>query len=373
MRKALLAIAVCSLAAAPGCIQAKTLEKLGMSLVVGVDGVGKERFLATTVMQKVDPSAKEKTQVVASTGFTSKGSRIASNRELSKKLVGGQIRVVIYSRKLAERGILDLVDTLSRDPMLGTMIYITVSDKSAQELLTHRYPEISNVGTYIYEMLRQNIETEEIPSSTLHEFMRDFYSPGQDPVVPLIRRTHNEIMIKSLALFKADRMVGEATPREGVLLKLLNNRAKSASYESVVPSDQLLPYMGHKDANLKLVFEIGSSRSRIRLVDPAKPSFRISVAIDATLQEISSPYQLGKPNAVRVLEDVLGKQIASETERLIRKLQKLSSDAVGFGETYRSSVKRQAPLKKHEWHDMFRDAEISTDVKVNFIRTGVIE
>lgn len=372
MRKALVMIAVCSLAVASGCLQAKTLEKLGMSIVVGIDGVGKDRVLATTVLQKVDPTAKEKTQVVASTGYTSKGSRITSNRELSKKLMGGQLRVAIYSRSLAERGILDLVDTLSRDPMLGTMIYITVSERSAQELLTHRYPEISNIGTYIYEMLRQNIETEEIPSSTLHEFMRDFYSPGQDPVVPLIRRTRNEVIIKGLALFKADRMVGEATPREGVLIKLLRNRAKSVSYESILPTEPLLSYMGHKDSKLKLVFEIGRSRCRINLVDPAKPSFKISIAMDVTLQEISSPYQLGKSDAVHALEDELGKQIAAEIERLIRKLQKLSSDVVGFGETYRSAV-RQVPLKKGEWHAMFRHAEISTDVKLNFIRTGVIE
>ncbi|WP_261303025.1 Ger(x)C family spore germination protein [Paenibacillus andongensis] len=355
-----------------GCVKPFILENLALSIIIGYDSLEKERILTTSVLQKIDPSAKEKTQVVASTAYTSKGSRISSNRELSKYLVGGQVRVVMYGKKLASKGIIDLADTLSRDPTLGDMIYLCISDGEASHILTHRYREISNIGMYLYENLRQNSEREEIPSPTLQDFLRDYYSEGKDPVIPLLKRRGNEVFIKGLALFHDDRMVHEASPRQGFLLKVLLNTKKEGSFELVADAEPLTKYMKHPDKEVKIVFATVKSSSKIKLLDTKVPEFNLSVSMQGDLQEISAPYSFEKPESVSALEKEIEKKLKKEIETFIASLQSNEADVVGFGEVYRSKI-RDSKLTKAKWHPMFKKAKINVRLNFTLRHTGAIE
>ncbi|UKS30891.1 Ger(x)C family spore germination protein [Paenibacillus sp. HWE-109] len=355
-----------------GCVKPSILENLALGIIIGYDALENERILTTSVLQKIDPSAREKTQVVASTAFTSKGSRISSNRELSKNLVGGQVRVVMYGKKLASKGIIDMVDTLSRDPTLGDMIYLCVSDDEASHILTHRYREISNIGMYLYENLKQNSEREELPSPTLQDFLRDYYSVGKDPVIPLLKRKGNEVYIKGLALFHDDRMVHEASPRQGFLLKVICNTKKAGYYELIVGTEKLAQYLEHPDTEVKLVFANARSSSSIKLLDTKKPEFALSVSILGDLQEISVHYPLDKAEAIAALQQEIEKKLKKEIEAFLTSLQTNESDAVGFGEVYRSHI-RNTKLTKDKWHLMFKEAKINVHVNFNLRHTGAIE
>lgn len=46
--------------------------------------------------------------------------------------------------------------------------------------------EEGNIGNYLFEMLDHNIMEEKIPSCTIHEFLRAYFSKSSDPVLPLI-------------------------------------------------------------------------------------------------------------------------------------------------------------------------------------------
>lgn len=354
------------------CADTNVLEKLALNIVVGFDKEDGDNIRATSVLLKIDPNAREKTQVVASSSMTSKGTRISSNRELSKSLVGGQIRVVMYGYKLAQEGILSLTDTLSRDATLGHMIYLCVSDSNADYLLTHRYPEFSNAGIYLYEMIKQNTEDGEFPSSTIHDFLRDYYSIGKDPAIPLLRRNGNQLMLKGLAMFRDDKFVSEATPRESFLLKLLMNQNKPGSYEMMIDSETLAPFLNNKKRPLKIAIEIAGNKSKIKLKDKETQSFTANVSIRTDLLEISSHYAFDKPGSVQALEQAIGNVLDSALKSFIAKTQAVQADVVGFGEVYRSSV-RHANLTKEQWHVMFQDANIQVKTKVKLIRTGVIE
>ncbi|WP_158082141.1 Ger(x)C family spore germination protein [Paenibacillus ferrarius] len=375
MRRSLcLSFLLCIVVLFSGCVKPFILENLALSIIIGYDSLENERILTTSVLQKIDPSAREKTQVVASTAFTSRGSRISSNRELSKYLVGGQVRVVMYGKKLASKGIIDLVDTLSRDPTLGDMIYLCVSDEEASHILTHRYREISNIGMYLYENLKQNSEREELPSPTIQDFLRDYYSEGKDPVVPLLKRRGNEVYIKGLALFHDGHMVHEASPRQGYLLKLLLNTRKPGYFELATDAEPLTKYLKHsgKENEVKIVFGTVKSSSKIKLLDSKTPEFTVSVSMFGDLQEISTPYSFDKPEAITALENEIGKKLKEEIETFMASLQKHEADAVGFGEIYRSKV-RNSKLTKDKWHPMFKEAKINVRVNFKLRHTGAIE
>ncbi|MGO4272670.1 Ger(x)C family spore germination protein, partial [Paenibacillus sp. TAF58] len=130
MRKSLLVLSVIVLLLPIGCVQKRILEELGLVVVVGYDPQEDNRIMGTALLHQIDPEAKEKVQVVVSTANTSKGIRNSQNRELSKRVVSGQLRIAMYNEKLARSGILTLTDTLSRDPSISDTVYVTVSKGS---------------------------------------------------------------------------------------------------------------------------------------------------------------------------------------------------------------------------------------------------
>ena len=117
------------------CVETKQLEKLGLITARGYDLEKKNKIKGTVVVHKFDPIAENLTQVISVEANTSKALRQKQNLEIDQKLVSGQLRCVIYSKELAEKGISQLVDALNRDPTVGNMVYLTVAEEDAYSIM----------------------------------------------------------------------------------------------------------------------------------------------------------------------------------------------------------------------------------------------
>lgn len=375
MRKSVivLSVIVLLLPICTGCVQKRILEELGLVVIVGYDPAEKDRIKGAALLHQIDPAAKEKVQVVVTNANTSKGLRNAQNREVSKRVVSGQLRVAIYNEKLARNGIIELADTLSRDSVISDTMFLTVSKGSAENIITHRFPEISNIGTYLYKMIRQNIQGEQISSCTLHEFIHDVYSVGKDPVLPIIERIGDQISLNHTVLFRNDKMVGELRADEAFVLKLIRDRYKAGSLEislDAEPFRQLKP--GFQGNKVDIVIENISSSSQIKLVDPSIPSFSIQVKMNVRIQEVSTDLKLGEKKVIRAFESEISKEFVRRTQKLIAKTQAVKSDPIGFGEVYHSKV-RHSNLTDEKWREMYPNAKVHVDVKTIMVRSGVVE
>ncbi|MBP1931081.1 Ger(x)C family spore germination protein [Ammoniphilus resinae] len=363
-----------------GCAQQKILDKMGLSVVIGYDRVDKDRLLGTNVLHQFDPMASESVQIVASTAYTSKGTRDKSNLEMAKKAVSGQLRVTLYSEQLAKEGIINLVDTLARDPTIGARVFLAISKGRAHDILKHRYPEFGNIGTYMYQTISQNIEGESMISPTLHDFMHDYSSVGRDTILPYLEqrgKEGNELVISGAALFQQDRMVGVIPTKEVFYVKLLRDRFQAGSIEISIPREVLGKYMKvsqKKRGNdpIFLVLDTLSSSSTFKLVDKNRPQINTEIKITGRLQEVSEVVDLSKPEIIHKIEKAISQAMMNEGNKVIAKLQKLETDPIGFGEIYRSSV-RHSNLTRDKWYEMYRDAKLNLKVEMTLVRTGVIE
>ncbi len=302
---------------------------------------------------------------------------MVGNRETAKKLVSGQLRVVMYSEELAREGFIQFVDTLARDPEIGNLLYLTVGKGSVKEILSKRYPEVSNVGTYVYEMIQQNIESEQMISATLHEFLHDFYSEGKDPLLPYIKKIKNEIVLDGAVAFNGDKMVGTLKPNEVFFVKLLRDRYKAGSYEITLRSAPFKKYAQQQHGainkdNIHLVVDTISSESKIKLKDKSLPEFNVKIKLNARLLEISTLLDLSKPETIKELERQISSALEFEANKTIEKLKKMNSDPIGFGEAYRASV-RNSQLSREKWHSLYPNSKINIAVDTTLIRTGIIE
>ncbi|KPL60225.1 Ger(x)C family spore germination protein [Rossellomorea vietnamensis] len=356
------------------CAESSTLEKIGMITTVGYDKGDEDAIKTTTLILETDPQSTDSTNVISSRALTSKGARIESNLKSPKKLESGQLRVALYGEELAKSGLINLADTLSRDPSISDLTFLAVVEGSAGDLLKHKYPQFSDAGQYVYKEIEQNIKGEVIPSPTLHETLHDYYSIGVDPILPLLKLEDEMINITGMALLKGGKMVGRISPSDSFYVKLVSDRFKTGNFEITFKNGEeeaLMPSMS-PSTDIAIALDTIQSKSKIELKDPNSLTFDLNIHINARLQEINRDIDLKSNENLELIEKKLNKKITKEVEDLIAYCQSKSSDVFGFGEEYRTKA-AHSNLTDDEWHDMYKDIKVKVKTDFVIIRTGVVE
>ena len=378
-RSKLLLLLACCMTIMTGCVEQKPLEKLGLITTAGYDLIGKEQIKGIVVVQKFDPMAKSATKVISAISKTSKGLRQAENLKSNQKLVSGQLRSVVYSRELAERGIIQLVDTLNRDAAIGNMVYLTIADQTAEEIMKINYSKTNiNLGTYIYNLIKQNVEGEQIISPTLQEFNHNYYDIGKDPVLPILKIQGGDVVISGVGLFREDRLVDELKQSQLFFLKILVDKYKAGTLELGFKKEELQDIMlkGLVQTPLynKIYLTIDNirSKSKIKLIDKQNLKFKVEIKLDSRLLEMTEPLDLSKPATVKLLEKKMNKAMEKQVEDLLYHLRELDIDPIGFGNEYEVHYRGQQ-ISKEKWRELYKKAEFDVQVKNRIEKTGVID
>ncbi|MFL6557751.1 MAG: Ger(x)C family spore germination protein [Bacillus sp. (in: firmicutes)] len=381
-RHRLLLVCSITMVISAGCVEQKPLEKLGLITTSGYDMEGTNQIRGTAVVQKFDPMTQSATKVITSVAKTSKGLRQQQNLQSNQKLVSGQLRSVVYSRELAKKGIIQLVDTLNRDAAIGNMVYLTIADKSASEIMeieTNNKGSL-NLGTYMYNLIKQNVEGEQIISPTLHEFNHNYYDIGKDPVLPILKVKDKDVIISGVGLFKGDRLVDELRQGDLFYLKVLIDKYKAGTKEMGYKTDQLKKIIiknenyTKKPIFSKIYVSIDNIRSKtkIEIVDKKNLRFRVDVELDSRLLEMTEALDLGKPTSVKFLEKKLDESMKKKIESLLLHFKELEIDPVGLGNEYEAHL-RGKPITQEEWDRKYKDVTFDVHVKNTIERTGVID
>ncbi|RZT15557.1 Ger(x)C family spore germination protein [Fictibacillus sp. BK138] len=351
-----------------GCAEKKILEKIGLITTVGYDLENDKKVKSTVVVLQINPEAAKNIDVITSKGKTSKGSRLDANLKTSKELLSGQLRVALYNEEISRKGIKPYVDTLARDPSISDLVNIGVVEGSTEEILKHDYKNIPDVGQHLFNMIEQLTKREQIPNSTLQDFRQSYYSPGIDPVVPLIKRSGNSIIVSGNAVMRNDKMVGKLSPEESFFVKLIRDDYRAGSIELTFPVKDI---RGEKH-NITTVIDTIKSSKKVKLMDKTQPRFDLNLKVKGRLLELQGEFDLKNPKNIQLLENAISLKLKQETQKVIAYCQERNSDVFGFGETYRSSV-RFAHLTRKGWHQKYKAMKYDISVDFKLIRTGITE
>lgn len=363
------------------CVESKQLEKLGLITAQGYDLEEKNQLKGTVVVHKFDPLAQNLTKIITVDANTSKALRQKQNLEIDQKLVLGQLRCVIYSKELAEKGISQLVDALNRDPTVGNMVYLTVADKDAFSIMNLDKKKLKiNLGTYLYNLIKQNVESEQLTSPTLHEFNHNFQDHGRDPVLPILKIKDGGVIIDGIALFKGDQIVGELKNEQLFYAKVLSDKYKSGTQELGFNRSRFEKVIKNKDEGKdrkvynKLFMSIDNirSKSKIKLIDKNKIRFRIDVELDSRLLETTEPLDLSVPENIKFIEKEINREMEKQLLDLLKYFREKRVDPAGFGNEYMAHI-RKKPLSKEEWRNLYKDATFEVHVNNTVVKTGVID
>ncbi|MDM5198436.1 Ger(x)C family spore germination protein [Fictibacillus enclensis] len=358
-----------------GCTEPKILERVGLITAVGYDDAkdGNGKIKGTAAILQVDPDALQNVDIMTDEGYTSKGIVNLENLRSSRKIRSGQLRVALFSDRLAKKGLINFADSLTRDPSISEIVYMCIAEPTSADILNHQYENIPDIGEYLFRLLDQNIKNEEIPSPTIHEFMKGHYAAGFDPVAPILKRKGESVKINGIALMKNDRMVGKLNTKEGYYIKLINGRYNGGNMEFLLPKGSLDPILPKKEKRgIPVAIDTLQSSSKINVINAKEKRFNVSLKIRARLLEIRVPVNLDDPKNMVFVQKVIQNKIKKQADNVIKYALSKEADPFGFGETYRSSV-RNSNLTRDQWHKEVPGIKVNVDVDFQLLRTGVID
>lgn len=359
-----------------GCLEQKNIERIGMITAVGYDIGEDQKIRGTTVAFQFDPTRQNVSQMLSAEANTSKGIREAMNRETSHHLVSGQLRVSLYGEELARKGIIPLVDTLARDSSIGTMSYLAVASPDSESILSAKNLNITtNIGTYLYRLLEQNIKSEQIISSTLHEFLKTYYEAGMDPILPIISQLNGgEVVIEGMALFNKDIMVGKLNPEESFYLKLIREHFESGAIEMELPREELKEALVKKEGNQPVYITIDNikSISNIDVKNKKSPVFNVDLSMETRLLEVSEELVSDQKVTTKILERAINHKVKAELKKLIEVLKEQESEPVGFGISYKSKF-RMNDMNDEQWKSIYQKMKLTSSISISVISIGVMD
>ncbi|MGI8317113.1 Ger(x)C family spore germination protein [Halobacillus mangrovi] len=363
-----------------GCIPKNYIEQLGIITAVGYDLVDEKKIRGTLVLFQFDPTSTNTSQVVTSEANTSKGIRLAAHRKTSHKLVSGQVRVALFQKELATKGLTRYMDTLSRDAKVSDMALLAVSEVPTSELLKSTPSEDApNTGEYLHRLIEKSMKHEMITDATLTVFQQDYFNIGVDPVLPQLTLENGKGVIQGLALFQDDRYVKSLGANDIIYVMMLRNELKHGEFQLELPEDALDNYLKEKSINnsneedelFVSLYQMASDLSiKPDKKDPA--SYKVDIKMEARLLEITKDVDLKSKKAIKALEKEVETEIKDNLNRVMEQLKETQVDPAGFGKKFNTTARKNR-LTAESWRDQIPDYDVKFDVKTNILRYGITE
>lgn len=336
------------------------LEQIGYIRTAGYDAVQdspnrvKLTFLVPLLLNPENRTSQKDEILTVVTG-SGKEARNILSRRTSKKLVSGQLRTILISGELASQGLFKHLDTFLRDSTISKRAGLVIVEGSANEVISSDYPGHPPAGKYIDQLLTKEFELETTPRVLLHEFLRDFYEEGKDPIITILRKNGQDLESNGVALFQNDRFVGKVPPEELFYFSILYHDLEKGLF--TVTSD--MPELK------SITFDAINSHKKIKIMQAENGKLRaeIRLSVDGGVREYIGNMKLSTPERKEV-ERMLGEYISKQANQVIRKLQQHRTDSIGIGQYARNKMGYKK-WKETDWREMYANMEI--EVKAKFL------
>lgn len=369
--KYIITAAICiSLLLQTGCWDQKLFEQIGFMLQMGLELDQEGELLFSMTSPVVAPDVEAKTEFL----YTSSGNLIRASRErlrnaAGKMLQGGKVQQVYFSKELAGTGINEFFEIYLRHPENPLLANIVVVDGSPKEMmeLSIGFKDKPRPAYYVNELLQDARRRSNVPETRVYNFSTLYYSRTIDPVTPMLRYDKECIEVAGSAVFSTDRMVGQLDTDQTLLLLTLMGKKKIGEYV----------YHGQatdrSNARIKrgAAMLIKSSKRKVKInTSGSVPVIDIKLDLRAVLHEYTGAHNLDETEYKKVLEEKVAETIKAESLELIKYLQTVGSDPVGFGEMVRSKQNRY--WKSVNWKQVYKTAAFNVAVKLRLESYGTI-
>jgi spore germination protein len=338
-----------------GCVQKRVLDDISIITGMGYDlkKDGKIEGIATIPNYLPDKSVKNINYSAIST--KTREIILQMQRQSSDPLVTGSIEVVLFGEKIAQKGVIDIVDLLQRDSTIGERLFLGVVEGNAGDILKQDLGIRGNAA-YISNLFQNNIDAFDLPKTNLHLFLFDFFQEGKDPYLPKIKKIgKKKLMIDGVSILKDDKLVYTVPRTKMFFFKLLADKYSQGYYKVHVNGNQAAIH----DVRSKHKFELSKK----------KPTeITVHIKIKGGIRAYSGR-KINK-QVVNQIEKNLEKLVNKESLRLIDQFKDIGVDPLGFGHFVKTKT-RNFDFKR--WEADYANLKVKVVTEATLVEAGVIE
>ncbi|MBS4195258.1 Ger(x)C family spore germination protein [Lederbergia citri] len=337
-----------------GCVQTKVIDNLTLVNAGGIDYVDGNKIKVTALFTIYDEQKKAEDKNITMTMHHNAGIIEHLSREATSPVLIGDLDFLGIDMKTAKRGIYPIIDTLQREPSVGSRLYLAVSEGSANELLLGTYGSEGN-AKFISTMIETNIKHRDIPRTNLHMFASDFFQKAKGAYLPILKKVSDtKLIIDGLAIFSKDKMVYKVPVDEMFYFKLLVDQHNRGSLDVKIHD---------KGATIQNI----RSRSTIRT-----DMETMTVDIRYNMTGIITKYT-GRKLKSNLIEEI-SKNAEDKIEKKILKLltdfQRKGIDPIGFE---RKFIQQHRNFNHQLWEENYKNITFKVHSNVTISESGTLE
>lgn len=322
-----------------GCAKEQIIDRVKLIQSIGYDLQGDTFKVSATysAFEKkarlflLDGEAKSLNEVL--TTFTTQSDH---------QIAIGQLRTLVISEKMARRGISELASTIVRDPLISNRSTLVLTTDQASDILaeTLKYPPI-----YLSNLIKQNMENGNTPSTNGHIFLDQYFGEGQDVFLPiLIKDTKGVLQMDGVGVFHGDKLKLLLTNKKGLFIKLLKDDKVDI---------QSSAYNFKNDQNEQISFKIIYSKQKM-IVQNEKAL--ISLKLDIDLADYPATLKVFENNNDMLdLKKQIENNLTAEIKDMLENFQKNLVDPIGIGTLHR--------IHQKNWNEQKFTAQIYPNIK----------
>lgn len=367
-----------------GCWDRRELNQLAIAVAIGFDKVDDEYLVSAQIIVPSEMSTNGGTGSSQVTLFTAQGETIYEafrkmTKELPRKIYPGHLQILVIGEELAEEGISESLDVLSRDYEIRPDFYVVV----AKEIPA---TEILNVTTTIESIpankMNKSLKLSEsawagTKSINLDELISDFVITGKEAAITGIELIGDPKLGSSkqnvesitpaatlqydhLAVFKGDKLIGWLNEDETVVYSYISNTVKTTARPIACPGGG------------KATIEVIRSKTDVKgNIKNGEPEVNIHVKVGGNVGSVSCKINLNDVNTIAELEEIYEKQAEEMANEAFESMQnQYKADIFGFGEAIHRSNPKEWEKLKDNWDEEFSNLKINIKVNLTIYRTG---
>lgn len=370
---ALLLIVCITMPAISGCWGYRDVDKLFVVMggFLDKDPITNQYILQVEILRPQGGQESKMTQQVVS----GKGDTIfAAIRDTiiaaGGRMYWGHTQVWVVSQPVAQDGILDTLDMISRGAEVRTDTNVMVFDEASTERLV-KANEGSNLhdsmSQFLYEMVEDYKRAGAYVPTPIWEVLGQLSSSDRALTVPLLEvyedNGQQQVGVKGVAVFKGDKMVGYIDKKYAKFLYGYQGKI-SNEYILFVPESIELPATTIEVSNSEYTTKI------TRLDQGVKATVRCDIRADLT--SFQSRQNFLTADTIGFIEREYEQYIVHEFSEMVHIAQKeYGVDIFGFGQQVHIHATDYWKTVKDDWNSAFRDLPVEIDAHVKITMTGL--
>ncbi len=288
----------------------------------------------------------------------------SANSIISKKINLSHCKFIVFSEKIASKGISDYIYTLENNVELRSNCNILVSSNDAKEFLESPNPVLENSTSKYYEIITTNNKyagyTVPATLNTVYSSMYDTFGEACTMLGEVENSDDNEknIILGGIAVFKEDKLVGTLSADETIPYLIITNKLEESEMSIVSP------FSDNKSMDFHLSLS-SKTRTNVSIQEPA-PHITTSVSLLATIVSSSADFDSSSHEDINKIEQALADHIKNQITNYYEKTAKeFKADIAELGRHAVYNFPTINDWKSYNWLDKYETATFEVNVDVD--------